>query len=128
MMLGLGHEADGVRAMVSGEAVTTMVLVRHGETDWNAEGRLQGQRDTPLNVTGLQQAAWCGARLARDAMGWQRVVSSPLLRARDTAAIIAEHLGLAQPHLFPDLMERNYGAGEGHTWAEIRAPFSKWCA
>jgi uncharacterized phosphatase len=110
-------------AMGSTEAITTLVLVRHGETDWNAEGRLQGQRDIPLNATGLQQAAWCAARLAKDPDRWQVVVSSPLARARDTAAIIAKHLRLPQPQLLPALKERNYGQGEGRTWEEIRAFF-----
>ena len=96
--------------------MTTFLLLRHGETQWNAEGRLQGWRDSPLTAVGLSQAEALPARLAGE--GIAALVASDLGRARETAAPIAARLGLA---VVPDpgLRERCYGILEGKTWAEI---------
>ncbi|HEX2923305.1 MAG TPA: histidine phosphatase family protein, partial [Chloroflexota bacterium] len=69
-----------------------LLLVRHGQTDWNLDGRYQGRVDVPLNGAGLEQAAL----LARDLAGRQidLLISSPLRRAMDTAGAIAEARGL----------------------------------
>ncbi|EAR25658.1 YhfR [marine actinobacterium PHSC20C1] len=92
-------------------------LIRHGQTDWNAAARMQGSSDIPLNDIGRQQA--------RDAVEvlrgseWDVIVSSPLQRARETAQIIADGLGLELGRSYDLLIEREYGEGEGLTKAEI---------
>lgn len=95
--------------------VTTLLLVRHGETDWNAEGRLQGHTDTPLNDHGRRQAARLADELAGETL--DAVYASDLARARETAAIVGERLGLAVI-LDPDLREKNWGTWEGLTGPE----------
>src|SRR5690554_996878 len=97
----------------------TIAFIRHGQTDWNAEGRMQGSSDIPLNDTGRQQA-----RDAVDVLAgtdWDVIVSSPLSRARETAQIVADDLGIRLGRSYDLLIERNYGAGEGLTLAEIDA-------
>ena len=95
--------------------MATLLLVRHGETDWNAEGRLQGHTDRPLNDTGRRQARALADRLAGD--GVAAVYASDLSRARETAEIVAERLGLPVG-VDPDLRERDWGNWEGLTGAE----------
>ncbi|WP_284986758.1 histidine phosphatase family protein [Arthrobacter sp. fls2-241-R2A-172] len=90
---------------------TTFALVRHGQTDWNAERRLQGSTDIPLNDVGRGQARDAVAALSDQQ--WDVVVSSPLGRAAETAEIIAEGLGLTVARLVPDLIERSFGPAEG---------------
>ncbi|MEH6780705.1 MAG: histidine phosphatase family protein [Rhodoglobus sp.] len=92
-------------------------LIRHGQTDWNAAGRMQGSSDIPLNDTGRQQAQ--DAVEALRGTDWDVIVSSPLQRARETAQIIADGLGLELGRSYNLLIERNYGEGEGLTKAEI---------
>ncbi len=95
--------------------MTTLTIVRHGETDWNRDRRIQGATDIPLNDTGRDQARATGELLAQelDASLPVRVVCSDLSRARETAAIIAEALGADEPRVYPDLRERMYGEAEG---------------
>ncbi|NKX53062.1 histidine phosphatase family protein [Arthrobacter sp. E918] len=88
-----------------------MVLVRHGQTDWNAAGRLQGRTDIPLNDVGRGQARAAGRALAGG--GWDLLVSSPLGRAAETARIIGECTGLELERHEPGLLERDYGTAEG---------------
>jgi broad specificity phosphatase PhoE len=95
--------------------MTTLLLVRHGETDWNAEGRLQGHTDRPLNDHGRRQARALADRLVGDDI--VAVYSSDLSRAHETAEIIGERLGLPVV-TDPDLRERNWGNWEGLTGAE----------
>ncbi|MEQ4564585.1 histidine phosphatase family protein [Paenarthrobacter sp. CAP02] len=90
---------------------TTFALVRHGQTDWNAERRLQGSTDIPLNDVGRGQARDAVAALSD--RQWDVVVSSPLGRAAETAEIIAEGLGLTVSRHVPDLIERSFGPAEG---------------
>jgi len=89
---------------------TPFWFLRHGETDWNAQGLSQGRTDIPLNDVGVLQAE----RAARTLRGSDiaTVVSSPLTRARRTAEITAEALGLPV-QLDPDLVEVNFGEQEG---------------
>ncbi|WP_411699783.1 histidine phosphatase family protein [Conyzicola sp.] len=101
--------------------MTTIYLVRHGETDWNRERRIQGSTDIPLNQTGRDQAAVTGALLAT--RQWDGVYASPLSRAYETGAIIAGQLGLPAPEAVPEVAERRYGEAEGLTGDEIDARF-----
>jgi probable phosphoglycerate mutase len=96
--------------------MTTIGLIRHGLTSWNGEGRMQGQKDIPLNDEGRRQARALAARLAEGS--WDFVASSDLDRAQETASIIAERNGIP---LLPNdtrLRERNFGLLEGTTEAE----------
>lgn len=98
-------------------------FVRHGQTDWNAEGRLQGQTDTELNDVGRRQASRNGVllrRLVPDPEAFD-FVASPLKRTRETMERVREAMGLA-PSAYrtdPRLMEVHYGGWEGSTLAEI---------
>ncbi len=95
--------------------MTTLLLVRHGETDWNAEGRLQGHTDRPLNAYGREQAKKLADRLDGDAIA--AVYASDLSRARETAEIVGERLGLTVV-IDPDLREKDWGSWEGLTGAD----------
>ncbi|MDR1734520.1 MAG: histidine phosphatase family protein [Oscillospiraceae bacterium] len=88
-------------------------IVRHGETDWNREGRWQGREDIPLNETGREQARAVARWLTANG-SWDTVISSPLSRARETAAIIADELGLSVRTYAP-LVEIDYGKCAGLT-------------
>jgi broad specificity phosphatase PhoE len=98
--------------------VTTLLLARHGETDWNRDGRLQGHADTPLNDRGREQAR----ALAEEINGVEVIYSSDLRRAVETAEVVAERLGL-EVRVDSRLRERGFGAWEGLTRAEIEASF-----
>jgi broad specificity phosphatase PhoE len=99
-----------------------LFVFRHGETDWNREGRLQGHTDTPLNATGLAQAEALALRLRTHRL--DAVLSSDLARALTTARIVAETLGVP---LATDLglRETNVGAAEGMIWADAKARFGE---
>jgi probable phosphoglycerate mutase len=94
-------------------------LTRHGETAWNALGRLQGHTDIELNDVGRAQARALAAGLGAD--GVAGVWTSDLSRARETGGIIAAALGLPDPQVDPDLRERHFGVFEGLTRDEIAA-------
>lgn len=111
--------------------MTTLLLVRHGETDWNAARRIQGSTDIPLNDTGRAQARGTATGLAErmaEQYGGVRpiVVSSDLSRAHETAQIIAAELGTDVAHAYPQLRERSYGVAEGLTVDEYRARFGEF--
>jgi broad specificity phosphatase PhoE len=106
-----------------------LYFVRHGETAWNSERRLQGQHDIPLNALGRVQAARCG-EILRDllaAAGRQPAdfdyLSSPLGRARETMELMRAALGLDPGRYRTDarLMEMSFGRWEGFTFAELQA-------
>jgi 2,3-bisphosphoglycerate-dependent phosphoglycerate mutase len=100
------------------EGSTRVLALRHGQTAWNAEERLQGQLDIPLDATGR----WQAERLAHalEGEGIELVFSSDLARAADTARPTAQRLGLPVV-LDPALRERGFGVFEGHPYAEIEA-------
>lgn len=108
---------------------TRVLLARHGETDWNAVGRWQGHADPPLNASGRAQALELAERLS--GAGIEVIVSSDLCRATETAAIVAERLGLP---IVEDagLREIDVGSWSGLTRAEVaeRFPdgFARWQA
>jgi len=105
----------------------TLYFVRHGETDWNAEGRYQGQTDIPLNDKGRGQAARNGevlrATFAAAGVDTARLpfVASPLGRTRETMEIVRRHMGLPESGyaLEPRLKEVHYGAWEGSLWRDL---------
>lgn len=103
----------------------TLFLARHGETDWNAEGRWQGQTDVPLNPAGRAQALALAERMRPE--GIAAVASSDLARARATADIVAGALGLGGVRVDRDLREQGYGRFEGLTRHESEARFpAEW--
>ncbi|MFS0722633.1 histidine phosphatase family protein [Paenibacillus sp. 1P07SE] len=95
-----------------------MGWVRHGRTAWNAAGKIQGQTDIPLNEEGTAQAFRLAERLATDELRWEAVISSDLQRARETARIIAQRLGIPLLPADPRLRERSFGEIEGTTEEE----------
>ena len=108
----------------------SILFIRHGETSYNAEGRLQGQRDIPLNGKGREQANAVGRSLKKlmpteiarlDAAG--AFVASPLLRTRETMELARAAMGLAPERyrLDPTLKELSFGDWEGLTWPEVEA-------
>ena len=99
---------------------TTILLVRHGETDWNLERRVQGHADRPLSETGHEQARALADDLAREPI--DAVYSSDLRRAFDTARVVAERRGLPVTRV-PDLREKDFGTWEGLTDREILERF-----
>jgi broad specificity phosphatase PhoE len=108
---------------------TTVVLARHGETDWNRDGRFQGHADPELNAAGRRQAAELAEAL--HGVGLRALYSSDLSRAAQTAGIVAARLGL-ELSLDPDLREIDVGSWSGLTKPEIavRFPegFARWQA
>jgi probable phosphoglycerate mutase len=96
---------------------THILAIRHGETDWNVDTRIQGQIDIALNPHGLWQAKQVGLALAEEKM--DAIYASDLSRAFITAQHIASHHGLEVSDVI-SLRERHYGAFEGLTWAEIQ--------
>ena len=103
------------------ENITTLIFIRHGQTDWNVAGRWQGHTDTPLNDVGRSQAQAMAARLAT----WPKIdaiYSSNLQRAAMTAAALGEQLGI-DPVLDSRWRERHLGQFQGLTRKQIRAQF-----
>lgn len=104
--------------------MTIVCLVRHGETDWNAQGKIQGKTDIPLNGAGVQQAAQCGAYLS--ASDWDLIITSPLKRARRTAEVINETLALPLIEM-EEFAEKHFGDAEGLTYEERALTFPDRC-
>jgi 2,3-bisphosphoglycerate-dependent phosphoglycerate mutase len=102
------------------DAVTRLVAIRHGETDWNVDTRIQGQLDIGLNANGRWQAQRLGQALADERI--DAVYSSDLGRALDTARAVAQQAGLTV-QTNTALRERAFGVFEGLTFAEIEQRF-----
>jgi probable phosphoglycerate mutase len=106
-----------------------LYYIRHGETDWNREGRLQGQREIPINPNGRAQARRCGEILkdliARKPETERDFVASPLGRARETMELVRAALGLdaRSYRVDPRLTEVSFGLWEGSTIEELRQRF-----
>jgi broad specificity phosphatase PhoE/ribonuclease HI len=105
-------------------APTRLILVRHGESELNVERRYSGRDDIPLSANGTAQARAVAARLATLAGQVAAVVSSPLSRCTDTAALIATALGGVPVETDSDLIECDFGEWEGRTFAEVRERWS----
>ena len=105
-----------------GGRVTPLVLIRHGPTAWNAEGRIQGHSDQPLSDAGRRAvAAWrLPADLAGPAVNDWRAVVSPLRRARETAALLWPALPANAWETAPTLIEMSWGDWEGRRLADLR--------
>jgi probable phosphoglycerate mutase len=102
----------------------TIYFIRHGETDWNLEGRLQGQKDIPLNDVGRVQAEEAGRRLQALVPHYEDLayVASPMLRTRETMELLRKAIGL-HPEVYKlddRLVELTFGVWEGMTWKEVR--------
>ena len=98
--------------------ITTLVLIRHGETEWNRDGRIQGHLDSALTTIGIAQAEACAMRLQTENL--EQVIASDLPRVKHTADILVAGRNL--PIQFgPEFRERAYGIGEGMTFAELDA-------
>jgi probable phosphoglycerate mutase len=101
--------------------MTRLLLLRHGQSTWNAEGRWQGWADAPLSPLGERQALDAAAHLR--SVGLAAACSSDLQRANRTARLIAGELGLGDVTVVPELRERHVGDFEGKTIEEIRAEY-----
>lgn len=104
--------------------MTDIFLLRHGETEWNAEGRFQGQRDSPLTACGREQAAQLGRILSRRfaGRGLPAFHVSPLGRTQDTAAIVARYVDMrGMMRIEPRIQEVSTGVWDGLTNEEIAA-------
>ena len=92
-------------------------LVRHGQTDWNKEGKIQGQTDIPMNGEGVRQMNELADRIVREGITFDKLIASPMDRARKSAEIIAEKTGFSGNVVFDaDFIERNCGLLEGEIW------------
>jgi len=112
-----GDTADDVKG-------STILLIRHGETEWNSLGKWQGQQDSPLTDQGISQAAALGHRLKLSLQQVDRVYSSDLPRAKRTAEIINAILAAREPvHEVSLLRERSFGIFEGRTRDEVMKDF-----
>jgi broad specificity phosphatase PhoE len=94
----------------------TIYLVRHAETIWNLEGKVQGSRDMQLSIGGLAQTIKTVAFLS--ALRFDTIFTSPMTRARAIAEPVGVNLGIS-PIVMPELREIEFGGWEGHTWDEI---------
>jgi uncharacterized phosphatase len=106
---------------------TVIGLLRHGQTNWNIDFRLQGVTDIPLNETGIAQAKTAGAviaELAEQGEVWDLLLSSPLSRARDTAVMVGEAIGIDGINIEELLLERSFGIAEGLSHEEWKAQFA----
>ena len=99
-----------------------ILLVRHGETDWNREGRLQGWAPTPLNDRGHEQAQRLGTELAQQ-YDIDRILSSDSLRTRETTAGIRDADIEPEPEFESAWRERGLGVYQGFTWGELESRF-----
>jgi 2,3-bisphosphoglycerate-dependent phosphoglycerate mutase len=103
--------------------MTRILLARHGETDWNREGRWQGHSDRPLNAAGLAQAEALARRLARDSIA--ALYTSDLLRASQTAQVVSREIGL-DAIATPGLREVDVGELAGLDRAEAARRYPDW--
>ncbi len=104
----------------------TLTLIRHGRTEWNHRGLVQGSSDVPLDDVGQQQARVVADRMATSGSRWDAIVSSPLIRARETAAILANRLELELGPAYPEWAARHFGEAEGLADSEVERRWPDW--
>ncbi len=104
--------------------MTSLYLVRHGETDWNAQRRIQGSTDIPLNDTGRAQAETTGAAPGSPRLGWH-LLEPAVARVRDGRASSPGRSASSRPSTIAAIVERNYGDAEGLNWERDREPVSR---
>lgn len=105
-------------------------LLRHGQTDWNLEGRLQGHKNIPMNDTGVKQMMEIAEHLHEINFTVDFIISSPLVRAKESARIVAEKIEFDGNIIYDeDFIERSFGLAEGLVWnREIKLDDEKYCA
>lgn len=92
-------------------------LLRHGQTDWNLEGRLQGHQNIEMNASGIKQITEIAEHLYEMNFQVDAIISSPLNRAKESAQIVAKKIGFAGNIIYDDgFLERSFGAAEGLVW------------
>jgi uncharacterized phosphatase len=96
-------------------------LLRHGETNWNILGKLQGREDIPLNMKGIEQIKETVKYLKKN--NWKLIITSPLIRAKVTAEIISKGIGNIKIYENDDFVERSYGQASGMTFGERKIIF-----
>lgn len=101
-----------------------LYLVRHGETDWNIENKIQGQTDIELNENGKRQAQDFAARIIDENYKIDSIYTSSKKRACETAGIIGRALGI-EPKVYPGLEEISLGKWEGYTWNQVKELFKE---
>lgn len=101
---------------------TLLGLLRHGQTDWNIDLRLQGTADIPMNQAGIDQITRAADALTEHS--FDLILTSPLGRARQSAEIVANRLGIQELQVDDGLIERAFGIGEGLTYAEWQAHYA----
>ncbi|MFM1778920.1 MAG: hypothetical protein RIS51_65 [Actinomycetota bacterium] len=101
---------------------TLLGLLRHGQTDWNIDLRLQGTADIPMNQAGIEQISRAAEVLSD--RPWDLILTSPLGRARHSAEIVANRLGIQSVQIDQGLIERAFGIGEGMTYEQWQAHYS----
>ena len=116
-----GPDSSGVA-----HGVTRVLVVRHGQSEWNALGRWQGQADPPLTTLGRLQARQAGSLLASECPPFDLVISSDLERAAVTADLIAEVVGCPHRRVDPRWRENDAGEWQGLTRQEIQAQWPGW--
>ena len=97
-------------------------LVRHGETDWNLEGKIQGSCDIELNETGIKQAEELSNKMLEKNYKFSKIYSSPQKRALQTAKILSENTNI-ECIVVDKLKEMNLGKWEGLSWSEVREKY-----
>ena len=106
----------------------SILLARHGETDWNVERRIQGNTDIPLNENGIRQAHSLSSYLEREerekGVPLSFVFTSPLKRAEETAEIVGKRL-VVPVEVIPGLEEMDFGVCEGKSWLQAKAEYAK---
>lgn len=102
--------------------MTTVVLLRHGETDWNRDGRVQGWAASPLNDSGREQARQAGRHLAAT-YDFDRLIASDLRRTRETTAQLLDAGSFPEPEFTEGWRERSFGAFQGLTYGQVFEEF-----
>lgn len=99
-----------------------LFLARHGETDWNLSNRIQGQTDIPLNENGKKQAEELVNTIKERELSFERIYTSKMIRAMETAKIVAGELGV-KARILEGIEEISFGEWEGYTWRQVREKF-----